>query len=83
MKTVLLCDKRNLTNTNALKLKKAQREHINTYQKEQKELLQGQINKIRNLIEDRQSQITWPTVKVVYKKKSTSGSKLKAANQEE
>ena len=32
-----------------------QRELINTYQKEQLEYIQGQIDKIRNLVEDRQS----------------------------
>ena len=38
-------------------------ELINTYQKEQIEYIQSQINKIRNSVEDRQSRIVWQTVK--------------------
>ena len=53
MKTASLCNKRNPTNANAQKLK-TQRELINAYQKEQIEYIQGQINKIRNSVEDRQ-----------------------------
>ena len=58
-------------------------EIINTYQKEQIEYIQGQINKIRNSVEDRQSWITWQAVKEVSKRKSTTRAKLKAASQEE
>ena len=43
--------------TNVQKVKKTQRELINAYQKEQIECIQGQINKIRNSAEDRQSRI--------------------------
>ena len=55
-------NKKNLTNVNGQKLKKAQNELINTYQKEQIEYIQGQINKIRNSIEERQLCIVWQTV---------------------
>ena len=58
MKTVSLCNKRNLTNVNTWK---AQNEQINAYQKEQIEYIQGQIDKIRNSEEDRQSYIAWQT----------------------
>ena len=43
MKTVFPCHKRNPSNANGQKLKKAQRELINAYQKEQIEYIQGQI----------------------------------------
>ena len=72
MKTVSLCNKRNPTNANTQKLKKAQREIINAYQKEQIEYIQGQINKIRNAVEDRKSCIAWQTVNKVSKRESTS-----------
>ena len=55
VKTTSLCNRRNPTNTNAQKLKKAQSELNNTYLKEQKEYIQDQINKIRDLVEDRKS----------------------------
>ena len=58
MKIVSSLKKRNPTNINAQKLKKAQSELINTYQKEQQHI-QGQINKISNLMEDGQSRIAW------------------------
>ena len=51
VKTASLCNKRNPTNANAQKFKKAQRELINTYQKEQIEYIQSQINKIWNSVE--------------------------------
>ena len=57
----------------------AQREHI----KRTKEYIHGQINKIRNLVEGRQSGISWQTVNEVSKRKSTSRAKIKAASQEE
>ena len=50
------------------KLKKAQSELTNEYQKEQIEYMQGQINKIRNSVEDRQSQLVRQTVNEVNKK---------------
>ena len=81
MKTTSLCNKRNPTNVNAKKLK-AQIELVNAYQKEQIEYNQGHINKLRNSVDDRQSQIAWQTVKEV-NKKNTSRAKLKAASQEE
>ena len=74
---------RNLINANAQKLIKAQSELINAFQKEQIEYIQGQTNKIRNSVEDRQSWIAWQTVKEVSKRKSTSRTKLRAASQEE
>ena len=40
-----------------------QNELINTYQKEQIEYIQDQINKIRNVVEVRISRIAWQTVK--------------------
>ena len=40
MKTSSLCNKRNLTNANAQKLKKAQSELTNAYLKEQTEYIQ-------------------------------------------
>ena len=73
--TASLCNKRDLTNTNTQKLKKAQRELINAYEKEQIEYVQGQINKIRNLVED-----VWQTINEVSKRKSTLKAKLKAAS---
>ena len=45
---------------------------INTEQKEQKEYIQSQINKIRNLIEDGQLWKPWQTVNEVSKRKTTS-----------
>ena len=63
--------------------KKAQRELINAYLKEQREYTQYQINKTRNLVKDRQSLIVWQTVNQVSKRKSTARAELKAASQEE
>ena len=83
VKTTFLCNKRNPTNVKAQKLKKAQSELINAYQKEQIECIQGQINKIRNSAEDRQYRIAWLTVDEMSKRKSNSRAKLKAASQEE
>ena len=54
-----LCIKRNSTNANAQKLKKAQSELTNAYLKEQIDYIQDKINKIRNSVEDRQSRIAW------------------------
>ena len=45
-------------------------ERTNTQQKEQLEYIQGQINEIKNLVEDRQSQIAWQTVNEVNRRKS-------------
>ena len=49
------CNRKNPTNTNALKFKKAQNELANIYLKEQTEYIQNQIDKIRDSVEDRQS----------------------------
>ena len=59
MKTASKCNRKNPTNTNALKLKKAQNELATIYLKEQTEYIQNQINKIRDSVEDRQSRIAW------------------------
>ena len=80
LKTASLCNKRNLTNADVQKFKKTQSELINVYQKEQIEYIQGQINKIRNSVEDRQARIACQTVNEVRKRKSTSRAKLKAAS---
>ena len=82
VKTTSLCYRRNSTNINAQKLKK-QNELTNVYLKEQTDYIQNQINKIRDLVEDRQSRIAWQTVNKVSRRKSTARAKLKAASQEE
>ena len=46
VKTASKCKRKNPTNTNALKLKKAQNELANIYLKEQTEYIQNQIDKI-------------------------------------
>ena len=73
--------RKNPTNTNALKLKKAQKELASIYLKEQTEYVQNQIDKIRDPVEDRQSRIAWQTIHEVSRRKSTAKSKLKATNQ--
>ena len=83
VKTASKCNKRNPTNINALKLKKAQNELANIYLKEQTEYIQNQINKIRDLVEDRQSRIAWQTINKVSRRKSTVKAKLKVTSQEE
>ena len=50
--------------------------------KQQLEYTQGQINKIRNLVEDRQSWISWQTVNELSWRKSKSRTKLEAVSQE-
>ena len=71
------------TKTNAIKLKKTQHQLIGIYLKEQTEYIQNQIDKIRDLVEDRQSRIAWQTINEVSQRKSTTKAKLKAANQQE
>ena len=66
-----------------MKLKKAQNEFANTYQKEQTEYIQNQIYKIRDLVADRQSRIAWQTVNEVSTRKTTARAKLKATSQQE
>ena len=56
------CNKKNPTNANVLKLKKAQNELASIYLKEQTEYIQNQIDKIRDSVEDRQSRIAWQTI---------------------
>ena len=80
MKTATKCNRKNPTNINALKLKKAQNELTNIYLKE---YIQNQIIKIRNSVEDRQSRIAWQLVNKVNRRKSTAEAKLKATSQEE
>ena len=46
VKTAFKCNRKNPTNTNVLKLKKAQNELANIYIKEQTEYIQNQIDKI-------------------------------------
>ena len=55
VKTASQCNRRNPTNINAQKLKKAPNELSNVYLKEQTEYIQNQINQIRDTGEDRQS----------------------------
>ena len=54
----ILLDKKNSTCANAWKLQESQSKLT---KKEQKEYIQSQVNKIRNSVEDRQSQIVWQT----------------------
>ena len=75
--------RKNLTNTNALKLKTAQYQLAGVYIKEQTEYIQNQIDKIRDSVEDRQSRIAWQTINEVSRRKNTAKAKLKAANQQE
>ena len=75
VKTASLYNRRNLININAQKLKKAQNELTNIYQKEQTEGIQNQINKIRDSVEDRQSRIAWQTVNKVSRRKSSAKTK--------
>ena len=75
--------RKNLTNTNALKLKTARYQLAGIYIKEQTEYIQNQIDKIRDSVEDRQSRIAWQTINEVSRRKNTAKAKLKAANQQE
>ena len=83
VKTASKCNKKNSTNTNALKLKKVQYELASIYQKELTEYIQNQIDKIRDSVEDRQSRIAGQTINEESRRKSTAKAKLKAANQQE
>ena len=83
MKTASKCNRKNPTNTNALKLKKAQNELASIYLKEQTEYIQNQIDKIRDSVEDRQSRIAWQMINEVSKRKSTAKAKLKAITQQD
>ena len=83
VKTASKSYRKNPTNTNAIKLKKAQYQLTGIYLKEQTEYIQNQIDKIRHSVEDMQSRIAWQTINEVTKRKSTTKAKLKAANQQE
>ena len=83
MKTASTSYRKNPTNTNALKLKKAQYQLAGIYLKDQTEYIQNQIDKIRDSVEDRQSRIAGQTINEVSRRKSTTKAKLKAANQQE
>ena len=72
VKAASKCNEKNPTNTNALKLKKAQKELANIYLKWQTEYIQNQIDKIRDLVEDRQSRIAWQTVNESYQPRRTN-----------
>ena len=83
MKIASLYNKRNATNANAQKLKKAQSELTIACLKEQTGYIQNQINNIRYSVEDIQSWITGQIVNEVSKRNSTAREKLKVARQEE
>ena len=83
LKTASKSYRKNPTNTNALKLKKAQYQLADIYLKEQTEYIQNQIDKIKDSVEDRQSRIAWQTINELSRRKSTAKAKLKAANQQE
>ena len=53
-------------------VKKAQNELASIYLKEQTEYIQNQIDKIKNLVEDRQSRIAWQMINKVSRRKSTA-----------
>ena len=77
VKTASKSYRKNPTNTNALKLKKAQNQLAGIYLKEQTDYIQNQIDKIRDSVEDRQ------TINEMSRRKSTAKAKLKATNQQE
>ena len=83
VKTASKSYRQNPTHTNARKLEKAQYQLAGIYLKEQTEYIQNQIDKIRDLVEDRQSRIAWQTINEVSRRKSTAKAKLKAASQQE
>ena len=70
VKTACKNNRKNPTNTNALKLKTAQYQLAGVYIKEQTEYIQNQIAKIRDLVEDRQSRIAWQTINEVSRRKT-------------
>ena len=83
VKTASKSYRKNPTNTNALKLKKAQNELASIYLKEQTECVQNQIDKIRDSVEDRKCRIAWKTINEVSRRKSKAKAKFKATNQQE
>ena len=72
VKTASKYNRKNPTNANALKLKKAQNELASIYLKEQTEYIQNQIDKIRDSEEDRQSRIAWQMINEVSRRRSTA-----------
>ena len=80
VKTASKSYRKNPTNTNARKLKKAKYQLAGIYLKEQSEYIQNQRDKIRDSVEDRKSRIAWQTINEVSGRKSTAKAKLKAAN---
>ena len=64
---------------NKQKIYKARRELKKTYKNEQLEYIQGQINKIRNSVEDKKSPFVWQTINEVNERKKSKRIKLKAA----
>ena len=83
MKNTSKSYRKNPTNTNAIKLKRAQDQLTGIYLKEQTEYIQNQIDKIRDSVEDRQSRIACQTINKVSRVKSTTKAKLKAANKQD
>ena len=83
VKTASKSYRKNPTNTNAIKLKKAQYQLAGIYLKEQTEYIQNQIYKIRDSVEDCQAILDCLTINEVNRRKSTAKAKLKAANQQE
>ena len=77
VKTASKCNRKNPTNTNALKLKRVQNELASIYLKEQTEYIQNQRDKRL-----RQSRIAWQTSKI-NRRNSTAKAKLRATNQQE
>ena len=75
VKTASKSYRKNPTNTNALKLKKAQYQLAGIYLKEQTEYIKNQIDEIRDSVEDRQSRIAWQTIKEGSRRKSTAKAK--------
>ena len=75
VKKTSLLNKRNSENANS--------KITNTYQKEQQECIQDQIDKIRNSINSFQSRLVKQIVIEVNKRKRILEAKLKAASQEE
>ena len=63
-----LCNGRNPTNINVQKVKTAQNQLTNVYQKEQTEYIQDPINKIRAFVKDIKCRIAWKKVVEVSKK---------------
>ena len=83
VKTASKSYRKNPTNTNVRKLKKAQNQLAGIYLKEQTEYIQNQIDNIRDSVEHRPSTIAWQTINEVSRRKNTTKAKLKASNQQE